>query len=121
MTTYYDLEAFHNCGKLVIQFMPEFLTLIEKNILDSGFSSTPVAEVECLKFIPAAGKYLRLTMQKIEIDYSNEAVDWFLAQDWHNLGQEDAEGPKQPPKISSVDTQALNSGAEELSLKSLPS
>jgi len=90
-TAYYDIEAFHNGGKLVIQFMPEYLTLIENNLSGSRFTSTPVADVECLKFIPAAGKYLRLTMQKIEIDYSNEAVDWLLSQDWHQPQLEGAE------------------------------
>ena len=90
-TAYYDVEAFQSGGKLVIRFMPGYLTLIERNLSDARFTSNPVAEVECLKFIPAAGKYLKLTMQKIEIDYSNEAVDWFLSQDWHQAQLEGAE------------------------------
>lgn len=80
--SYYNVEAFHNNGQLVIQFMPEYLRQIKEKIAKSGFSATPETTVECFKYSPPIGSYLNLNMQRIEIDYSNQAVDWFLSQDW---------------------------------------
>lgn len=81
-SSYYNVEAFHNTGNLVIQFMPEYMNQIEDRLVEAGFTGTPVTEVECLKFAPESNKYIKMTMQRIEIEYSNQAVDWFLSQDW---------------------------------------
>lgn len=82
--SYYDVEAFHNNGRLVIQFMPEYLRKVRDKVAQSGFSATPETLVECLKYTPSDSAYLRLTMLRIELDFSNQAVDWFLAQDWRS-------------------------------------
>jgi|GEM_PF-6955150 hypothetical protein len=83
--SYYDIEAFHNNGKLVIQFMPEYLPQIQIKLSQSGFTASEVTSVECLKYTPSANRYLKLMMQRIELDYSHQAVDWFLAQDWRPI------------------------------------
>lgn len=84
-TSFYDVEAFHNSGKLVIQFMPQYLKKVEAKIFENGITGTQPVEIECLKFVPSAKQFLKLTMQKIEIEYTNDNVNWFLSQDWVGL------------------------------------
>jgi len=79
---YYDVEAFHNNGKLVIQFLPEYLKEIQKKLLESGFVASEPTEVLSWKYTTEAGRYLQLVLKQIEIDYSNNAVGWFMSQDW---------------------------------------
>jgi len=84
---FYNVEAFHNKGNLVIQFMPEYLTQIKHKLSQAGFTGSAATEVECFKFVQEANKYMKLTMQQIELEYSNQAVEWFLAQSWATLQQ----------------------------------
>jgi hypothetical protein len=80
--SYYDIEAFHHNGKLIIQFMPEYLHEIQDKLNKSNFSATTETSVECFKYTPSASGYLRLTMQQIELDYSDGALEWFISQYW---------------------------------------
>lgn len=82
---YYNVEAFRDHDKLVIQFMPEYRSQIEQRIEEAAIEKSSVAEVECLKFVPNPGQYLRIIMQKLEVPYSDVTVNWFLMQEWAEL------------------------------------
>ena len=82
LIAYYSVEACHKHGKLVIQFLPEFREDILRKLADNDWECSPVSNVECWKFTISAGKYLELTMQQVEIEYSSESVSWFSAQTW---------------------------------------
>jgi hypothetical protein len=101
-TAYYDIEAFHDDGKLVIQFMPEFLDQVQEKISTSGYAGSPPGEFECLKFTLASNMYLKIIMQKIEFDYSNELVDWFLKQDWQSIKIKNPVNDAQEPPRGSL-------------------
>jgi len=84
-SSYFDVEAFHNNGKLSIQFMPEYEEQIRDSISKSGFSGSSPIPVECFKFTHSCNKYLKLTMLRIDIEYSSEAISWFLTQSWKQI------------------------------------
>jgi len=69
-------------GMLVIQFLPEFRDDILRKLAENETEYSSVSNVDCWKYSFTASKYLELTMQQVEIEYSPESVSWFSAQTW---------------------------------------
>lgn len=81
-SSFYGIEAYHNRGKLIIRFMPQFLKLVESKISSAGLVGSKVVEVDCYKWFSECGVYIKVIMQEIEVDYSDAACNWFFNETW---------------------------------------
>jgi hypothetical protein len=81
-SSYFAVEAFHHNGKLVLLFLPEYLSDIRTKLEKEGIPYSGPTEALSLKFISPNEGHLELIMQQIELDFSDTACSWFRRQSW---------------------------------------